>query len=107
MTKHPLPLLFAVVLLNACGSEPTSPRPIDPLAVSVLTQHNDNTRAGWNASETVLNASNVNVQQFGAVFTLPVDDQVYSQPLVVANVPIRSVERRVGKECRSRWSPYH
>src|SRR3712207_6961601 len=23
------------------------------------------------------------------------------------NVPIRSEERRVGKECRSRWSPYH
>ena len=21
--------------------------------------------------------------------------------------PIRSEERRVGKECRSRWSPYH
>ena len=29
----------------------------------------------------------------------------------VANIPnsllIRSEERRVGKECRSRWSPYH
>src|SRR3712207_8082014 len=22
-------------------------------------------------------------------------------------MPIRSEERRVGKECRSRWSPYH
>ena len=22
-------------------------------------------------------------------------------------VPFRSEERRVGKECRSRWSPYH
>ena len=22
-------------------------------------------------------------------------------------VPLRSEERRVGKECRSRWSPYH
>ena len=26
---------------------------------------------------------------------------------VVANVLLRSEERRVGKECRSRWSPYH
>ena len=25
----------------------------------------------------------------------------------VADVPGRSEERRVGKECRSRWSPYH
>ena len=24
-----------------------------------------------------------------------------------ASVPLRSEERRVGKECRSRWSPYH
>ena len=24
-----------------------------------------------------------------------------------AYVPLRSEERRVGKECRSRWSPYH
>ena len=24
-----------------------------------------------------------------------------------ARVPDRSEERRVGKECRSRWSPYH
>ena len=23
------------------------------------------------------------------------------------NLEIRSEERRVGKECRSRWSPYH
>src|SRR2546429_1866818 len=24
-----------------------------------------------------------------------------------APIPVRSEERRVGKECRSRWSPYH
>ena len=23
------------------------------------------------------------------------------------NISVRSEERRVGKECRSRWSPYH
>ena len=27
--------------------------------------------------------------------------------IVVASDNIRSEERRVGKECRSRWSPYH
>ena len=26
---------------------------------------------------------------------------------IIASDPIRSEERRVGKECRSRWSPYH
>ena len=29
------------------------------------------------------------------------------RPCVVALILARSEERRVGKECRSRWSPYH
>src|SRR5256885_12290180 len=29
------------------------------------------------------------------------------EPPVEADLVIRSEERRVGKECRSRWSPYH
>ena len=29
------------------------------------------------------------------------------QPSVVQMLKKRSEERRVGKECRSRWSPYH
>ena len=28
-------------------------------------------------------------------------------PVLFPNVGRRSEERRVGKECRSRWSPYH
>src|SRR4051794_29353126 len=28
-------------------------------------------------------------------------------PTIAALVVMRSEERRVGKECRSRWSPYH
>src|SRR5256886_13448900 len=30
-----------------------------------------------------------------------------TRPASVADTPRRSEERRVGKECRSRWSPYH
>ena len=29
------------------------------------------------------------------------------QPLQIVGIELRSEERRVGKECRSRWSPYH
>ena len=85
-SKSCLPL--ALTVLTACASSITDAGKPDPLAVSVLTQHNDNTRAGWNANETVLNTSNVNVATFGLLFNLAVDDQVYAQPLVVANVPI-------------------
>jgi hypothetical protein len=58
--------------------------------ISVLTQHNDNTRAGLNNRETVLTTANVNSTQFGKLFSLTVDDQVYAQPLVVGNVSIGS-----------------
>ena len=35
-------------------------------------------------------------------------DLVGNTPLLeLSNYNTRSEERRVGKECRSRWSPYH
>ena len=37
---------------------------------------------------------------------LPEDD-TYSSPSASKTCHRRSEERRVGKECRSRWSPYH
>ena len=33
--------------------------------------------------------------------------QYVSHQAALGSVPRRSEERRVGKECRSRWSPYH
>jgi Abnormal spindle-like microcephaly-assoc'd, ASPM-SPD-2-Hydin len=54
----------------------------------VFTYHNDNARDGQNEQETVLTPSNVNVAQFGKLFSYSVDGQVYAQPLYVANVSI-------------------
>jgi hypothetical protein len=51
----------------------------------VLTYHNDNMRDGQNQQEIVLNPSNVNVAQFGKLFSYTVDGQVYAQPLYVPN----------------------
>src|SRR2546430_12262674 len=36
-----------------------------------------------------------------------IDDVEYAKLLPVPLTTLRSEERRVGKECRSRWSPYH
>ncbi len=55
---------------------------------NVLTQHNDNNRDGVNASETILHPSNVNQSQFGLLFKVPVDDQIFSQPLYMSNMSI-------------------
>ena len=34
-------------------------------------------------------------------------DKIYKGEVSKSGTAIRSEERRVGKECRSRWSPYH
>jgi fibronectin type 3 domain-containing protein len=54
----------------------------------VLVSHNDNFRTGQNLSETTLSSANVNVGTFGKLYSLPVDGQVYGQPLVKASLAI-------------------
>ena len=56
--------------------------------VDVLTQHNDNSRTGVNLRETSLTPANVNKSQFGMLFKRTVDDQLYTQPLVVTGVAV-------------------
>jgi hypothetical protein len=62
-----------------------------PGVASVLTYHNDDVRDGVNASETTLTPANVNSQQFGKLYSFPVDGQVYAQPLYVPNVSVSGV----------------
>ena len=92
MARRNLLLSFVFLLLTTCRDSSAPPivtkPPPNSQSVSVLTQHNDNSRLGWNDNETALTTTNVNAQQFGEVFTLAVDDQVYAQPLVVGRVSI-------------------
>jgi PA14 domain/Chitobiase/beta-hexosaminidase C-terminal domain len=56
--------------------------------VNVVTYHNDNLRTGLNDQEKTLNLSNVNSKNFGLLFRLPVDGQVYAQPLYLSGVSV-------------------
>jgi outer membrane protein assembly factor BamB len=56
--------------------------------VTIATYHGDNLRTGWNAAETTLTPATVGADSFGVVQTVALDDQVDSQPLVVASQPI-------------------
>jgi len=45
-------------------------------AASILTHNCNNSRTGANLSETNLNVTNVNTNQFGLLYSRPVDDQI-------------------------------
>ena len=55
---------------------------------NVLTYHNDLARTGQDLNETILTPANVNVNNFGQLFTYPLDGWVFTQPLYVAGVSI-------------------
>ncbi len=80
-TKLALPLLSTVLAASLAGGA---------LQAQVLTSQYDNARTGANLKETILTPQNVNSKQFGKVFTLPVDGDIYAQPLYVPNVEIPS-----------------
>lgn len=61
----------------------------------MLTQHNDNGRTGQNIFETHLTTANVNVNQFGKLFSIPTDGQVYAQPLYVPGLTINGQNHNV------------
>jgi hypothetical protein len=54
----------------------------------MTTSQVDNARTGAYLNETTLTPRNVNAQQFGKIFTLQVDGDVYAQPLFLAGVQI-------------------
>ena len=57
---------------------------------NVATYHNDVQRTGWNAAENTLTTANVRPLTFGWIATVPLDDRVDTQPLVVTNQPIEN-----------------
>src|SRR5258708_20605358 len=81
MEKRQLSLPLILLVLATCSKDVTDVSTPNPQSVSVVTQHNDNTRAGLNDHETALTTSNVNVQQFGKEVTLQLDAVSYAHTL--------------------------
>ena len=54
--------------------------------------------------ELILNSVNINFLAFNRYLYPHKLEGMFFSLFVIA---VRSEERRVGKECRSRWSPYH
>src|SRR5215471_6422987 len=73
-------LTFAACLANFPAQAETH--------AQVLTRAYDNQRTGANLSEKTLKPSNVNSRDFGKLFMLPVDDQIYAGLLYAADVRI-------------------
>src|SRR5262249_1311062 len=76
-------LALAVAAGRALGQEPSAPG-----SFNALTRNYNNQRTGANLAETVLDTTNVNAGQFGKLFQLPVDDQVYAGLLYASGVAI-------------------
>ena len=89
-----------------------SPITVDLVAQAVITNSTSSSTSGYvdtpvtqrvdqysTTIEAILNGGSTVYDQ---TFSAP-----YSDPSVQAAIALRSEERRVGKECRSRWSPYH
>jgi outer membrane protein assembly factor BamB len=54
----------------------------------VTTYHYDQKRTGWNPHETKLTPANVGSSAFGMLKSVPLDDQVDAQPLMIPGVTI-------------------
>src|SRR2546430_8514630 len=56
---------------------------------------------GWHSPLAQTAAANAQAVRLSS------DQTKYGAQFLSAPIAVRSEERRVGKECRSRWSPYH
>ena len=83
---------FQVVVSNSLGTATSNPATLGvnslTSSMNMVTYHNDNARSGQNLNETVLTPQSVNTNLFGTLFSVPVDGNVYTQPLYLADVNV-------------------
>jgi len=81
-------ILTVAFLIFVLGWRATRQTVVSSTRQAVTTYHNDNLRTGWNSKETLLTPLNVNSTTFGLLHSVPLDEQVDGQPLVVPGVTI-------------------
>src|SRR3712207_6202057 len=97
--------LFYLLSLSAWGEVPDRPPPcFAPLMALMLVSFS--TVGAVIAARRSDNAVGWSLLAIGFALGVAFAAQFYADYTLVA-APGRSEERRVGKECRSRWSPYH
>jgi hypothetical protein len=96
-----LGIIVLLATLTACGGSAAAPvqqgdQNPPPLAqhTAVTTYRNDNARTGANLTETTLTPSNVSAVGFGKLAAVPVQGDVFAQPLYVPAVRIGNREPR-------------
>ena len=95
---------FSVGFLKLTGWTVDGSLPPDGArSVLIAAPHTSN----WDLPYTLMVAFalNLNVRWMGKQSIFRCAAGIYPERLEIGSV--RSEERRVGKECRSRWSPYH
>ena len=74
------------------------------------TAHSHDPRGGDVRGSSALGPLSPGVPQHPVTVAAPQPTGPFAAPMPMPPLPeksVRSEERRVGKECRSRWSPYH
>ena len=74
-------LNFLIIFGSVCVALPSE-------QIQVTTSQYNNARTGANLEERTLSPRNVNTRQFGRLFSLKVDGDIYAQPLYWAALPI-------------------
>ena len=94
MNKTSLFAASALLLLSACDSGPAQP----PLAGATI---------GGDFLLTDQDGQKRSFKEFDGSYRIVYFGYTYCPDICTPDMQNRSEERRVGKECRSRWSPYH
>lgn len=87
--RYGLRIIPAIALLILALAHWGTAQTIDPPGpIAVTTYHYDNYRTGWNHSESRLTPTTVGSGEFQLLETVPLDDRVDAQPLVVTRVNV-------------------